>query len=306
MRQLLVEKYRPQSISDYIFHNDQTKKIVLKWIKEGEIPNTLFEGTQGTGKSTLSKLLVKELGVSGSDVMTINCSLSMGIDRVRELEQWCKRRSHSGGFRIVQLEEFDRISHSASLAMRDVTEAYSDNVRFIATCNHINKIHPALVSRFQVLNLGSFDFDALTDHIINILEQEQINVTDEDYLIELLNTYSPDMRKIINTIDQSLDDENNIIRTSLGSSDGSIDDWEHFWSSDKGFDLSEALRLSQHINEDNFEQFYDIIFRNIKKMGDEGQMIVLLSKYLDRSYRVANQVLNLQAFLHHSRFIDSE
>jgi DNA polymerase III delta prime subunit len=273
---------------------------MMKWVSSGEIPNVLLEGTQGTGKSTASKLLVSELGVAGSDVMTINCSLNMGIDRVRELEQWCKKRSHAGGWRIVQLEEFDRITHSAALAMRDVTEAYSSSVRFIATCNHVNKIHPALVSRFQVLNLGEFDDTSILEHVVDIIEKEKIEVVDEDYLSEIIFDLSPDLRKIINTIDQSLNDKNQLIRVDLRASDGSFDDWEGLWTGDVKVTLTDALRLSHGINGDNFEQYFDVMFNNHDKFDDPGQSIVLMSKYLDRAYRVANQVMNLQAFLYHN------
>jgi intein/homing endonuclease len=106
MKQLLVEKYRPTTIDEYKFQNEDVERVVMKWINSGEIPNIMMTSeTPGSGKTTLSRILVSELGIDQTDVKTINASLVNGIGFIREeLEPWLKKTAFSN-FKIVQIEE---------------------------------------------------------------------------------------------------------------------------------------------------------------------------------------------------------
>ena len=71
MKELWVEKYRPSSIGQYVFRDDKQKHQVQSWVESGAIPHLLFSGSAGTGKTTLAKVLLKELQVDDGDVMFI-------------------------------------------------------------------------------------------------------------------------------------------------------------------------------------------------------------------------------------------
>lgn len=297
MKQLLVEKYRPKTIDGYVFNNEDTKRKVSKWVKEQEIPNVLLSGSAGTGKSTLARILVNELGIQDSDVLKFNGSSENGIGFVREvLEPFCKRAAFSN-FKIIIGEEIDQLTKSAALSLRDITEAYSDRVRWIFTCNHPEKIHPALLSRFQHIHINEHDEEGIVNLILDIIEAEGIIVEDEDVLFSHIDAYAHDIRKIINSIDEYTDEDNILHKLSEAVSGVDMDEWVSLWQSDKTLDIDAAMAFTGAIDLNNFESFYEIMYNNSHKFPNEERGIVLLSKYLDRALRAANQSLHLKAFL---------
>jgi len=298
MKQLLVEKYRPQNIEEYIFQNDSVKNNVIKWLEEGEIPNILLHSkSPGSGKSTLSRILVKELDIDPADVKYVNMSLVKGMDFVRdELEPWLKKKSFSA-FKVVQFEEFYKLHSSAQKALRNITEDYSDRVRFIATCNYVSKLEPALVSRFQQLDLDTVSMDAILDAVSRIIEGEELDFNEEDDILSHIEAYAPDMRKIINSIDNHTSNGKIApLTNAIGGND--TDAWEDAWKQGD-VSLETLIPLTDGIDLNNFEQYYEAIYMNGSAVGDDqGKLVTLCSKYLDRAYRCANQRLHLDAFLY--------
>lgn len=299
INKLLVEKYRPSNVDQYVFNNDVTKKLVSKWINSGEIPNILLAGTPGVGKSALAKVIINELNIEPSDVKTINASLLKTADIENELIPWMKKASF-GKMKIVFLDEADRIdpNHGQKI-LRHVIEEYSDHVRFIATCNYKNKITPPLHSRFQMIELDSMDEDGVVNLVADILEQEELTFESEDAIFSHIDTYAPDIRKILNSIDEHTGEDKIVhpLTTSANSQD--IDAWSALWN-EKKFDINVALELTESIDQSNFEEFYEVMYMNASHFPDQSRGIILLSQYLDRAMHSANQRLHLHAFLLHT------
>lgn len=299
MERLLVEKYRPKTVDEYIFQDEAMEKKVRAWVEKGQIPNLMFSGIQGCGKTTLSRVLINDLGIQDSDVLTINGSM-LKIDYIREvLEPWLKRASFSK-FKIVQLEELDRPLQPVQQALRTVIEDYSDTTRWITTCNYANKVIPPLISRFQHIEMGAVNEAGILGLILDIMEKENIGVLDENDLLSHVNAYAPDIRKIINSIDQHTGPDGLLDPLTSAAMSEDIEKWETIWEQPKPEEkLAELLDLTQFVDQNNFEWFFEVMYENSKNMPDEAGGVILLSQYLDRATRVANQRLNLDALLYH-------
>lgn len=311
MKELLTEKYRPSSIDGYIFPNEEAERKVKKWIKEKEIPNVLMASGAGMGKTTMARILINELGVSGTDVKVVKASLTNGIGFIRdELEPWIKKASF-GNFKIVHLEEADRLSQAAQDALRIVTEEYSDVVRFIATCNYPKRLTPAFLSRFQVVDMNGITEDQIIELVLDVIEKEDIFLynDDESIIIEHIQKYAPDIRKILNSIDECCEpDSGNGFKTlypptnSVGSSTDS-DAWFDAWSADE-LDPVKLLELTEMVDNTNFDNFYSVMYTNITKHAEDvANAVITISKYLDRAQTTANQRLTLDACIYELFFV---
>ena len=198
---LWVEKYRPKKLKDCILPSS-LKETFEEVLQTGELPNMLFTGTAGLGKTTVAKALCQELNL---DWILINGSEEGNIDTLRnKIKQFASTVSLQGGVKVVILDEADYLNaQSFQPALRGFIEEFANNCRFILTCNFKNRIIEPLHSRCGVyeFNTNKKALAELSAHFMKrlvwILEQENINF-DKQVLAELIIRFAPDWRRVIN------------------------------------------------------------------------------------------------------------
>lgn len=196
------EKYRPTTLAKYIFHDDTHRKTITRIIADGIIPHLLLSGIQGSGKTTLAKLLCSELDVDEMDVMILNASDENSVDVMRDKLKSFVSTYAMGSFKVVILDEADYISQPGQAILRHMLENNSDNVRFILTCNYENKIINPLKSRLQHLRFKAPNIDDITELVASILITEGASFELDDLDAYIAVGY-PDVRKIINLLQQN-------------------------------------------------------------------------------------------------------
>ena len=196
---LFVEKYRPQTIEDCILP-EGLKETFQKIVDKGELPNMMFTGSAGVGKTTVARALCNELDL---DYMLINGSEDGNIDTLRgKIKQFASTISLQGGQKVVILDEADYLNpQSTQPALRGFIEEFSSNCRFILTCNFKNRIIDPLHSRCSIyeFNLGNKAEMAqkFMARLQFILDSEHI-IYDNAVIAELIMKYIPDWRRVIN------------------------------------------------------------------------------------------------------------
>lgn len=207
MRTLWTEKYRPSSIDEYVFKDQNQKRKIEKWIKDGALPQCLFSGAAGTGKTTLAKMLFHELNVDPFDVLEVNASKDNGVDFIRESITRFAETMGYGEMKYVLLDESDYLSPSAQAVLRNTMERYSGSVRFVLTCNYPHKIIPALQSRTESgrMHIDKLDQDEYTLRLCNILISESVDF-DMSVVDDIVNRCYPDMRRGISMMQANVFD----------------------------------------------------------------------------------------------------
>ena len=198
---LWVEKYRPQTIDETVLP-PPLKQTFQEIVKNGELPNMLFTGSPGTGKTTVAKALCRQLGL---DWIMINGSEEGNIDTLRgKIKQFASSVSLSGGVKVVILDEADYLNpQSTQPALRGFIEEFADNCRFILTCNFKNRIIDPLHSRCGVYEFNTTKKELAElaaqfhKHFIDILNKEKATV-DAKQAADLIMKHAPDWRRILN------------------------------------------------------------------------------------------------------------
>ena len=289
---LWVEKYRPNTLENYI-GNQQLKDTVKGYIEKHDIPHLLFYGTAGTGKTTLAKAITKNIDC---DVMYINASDENSVENVRTK---IKSFASSVGFRkikVIILDEADFLSPEAQAALRNMMETYSLTTRFILTCNYVEKIIPALVSRCQTYKIEPLSKKEVAVHLKNILDKETVQYTPED-LGYIVNTYYPDIRKILNYSQQSV--INGKVKISeLNSTNvdvkNKIVELLKIRSSTAFNDIRQLIADSDI---KNYEEIYEVLFDKVDEYSNGKQTLVILTlaEYIYQSAMVVNREITFMA-----------
>ena len=200
---LWVERYRPRTVQQTILPKS-LKDTFLQIISTGELPNMLFTGTAGVGKTTVARALCNELDL---DYILINGSEEGNIDTLRnKVKQFASTVSLQGGTKVVILDEADYLNpQSTQPALRGFIEEFANNCRFILTFNFKNRIIEPLHSRCSIYEFaipndqkpemaGQF-FKRATE----ILKQENVEFV-PDAVAQLITKHFPDWRRVLNEL----------------------------------------------------------------------------------------------------------
>ena len=296
MKELWVEKYRPNTVDGYVFRDEHQKKQVQQWIKDGTIPHLLFSGNAGIGKTTLAKILLNQLEVNDLDVLEINASRTNSVEDVRDKIVNFVQMIPFGDFKVVLLDEADYLSPNAQAALRGVMEEYHTTSRFILTCNYPNRIIPALHSRCQGFHIERIDQTEFTARVAEILIAEEIT-PDIDTLDTYVKATYPDLRKCINMVQM------NSVSGSLlppEKSDSGESDWKlEMTELFKAGQISKARKLvCSQARPDEMEDVYKWLYDNIELFGDEEKQesaILIIKQGLVDHTLVADPEINLAA-----------
>ena len=191
---LWVEKYRPQTLADYV-GNETVKETIQSYLEAHDIPHLLFYGKAGTGKTTLAKLIVNTIKC---DWMILNASDENNVDTVRTKVKNFASSVGFAGFKVIILDEFDYMTPNAQAILRNLMETFSKHCRFILTCNYIEKIIDPIQSRCQTFAITPPTKKDVAVQVAKILDTEGVRY-DIKNVAEIINSYYPDIRRVINT-----------------------------------------------------------------------------------------------------------
>lgn len=298
MKELWVEKYRPNTVDGYVFRDDAQRNQVNTWIKDNSIPHLLFSGNAGIGKTTLAKLLFNELDLNPLDILEINASRTNSVDDVRDKIVSFVQMIPFGDFKVVLLDEADYLSPNAQAALRGVMEEYHTTARFILTCNYPNRIIPAIHSRTQGFHIAKIDQTEFTARVATILITEGIT-PDLDTLDTYVKATYPDLRKCINMIQQNIVD-NSLVKPSEGDSGAA--DWKlEMVELFKARKISEARKLlCGKVRAEEMEEIYRWLYDNIELFGSEDKQdaaVLTIKQGLVDHTLVVDPEINLAATL---------
>jgi DNA polymerase III delta prime subunit len=294
MKKVWVEKHRPRSVQKIIMPDARLQRVFAKFVEEKSIPNILMYGGPGTGKTSMSLALIRDLGIEKVDVLKVNCS-DEKIEAIREKVSGFATTMAMGSFKVVRLEEFDYLGHDAQALLRALMEEVSSSCRFIATCNYITKVTPPLRSRFQEFQIAAPAKEDVIVLAAEILEAEGVAFEVEDLETVVAASY-PDVRKMIQILEGSSIDG----KLSLASSE-SAHDWKlELLPLLESGDLKGARKVvceSATIQE--LDDVFTFLFRNITKIkklkGYVDDAIVLINEYQYKHAFVGDKELNVYA-----------
>lgn len=296
---LWVEKYRPIKVDDCILE-PKLKGTFKKIIESGEVPNMLFSGSAGLGKTTVARAICNELDL---DHIVINGSEEGNIDTLRgKIKQFASTVSLQGGIKVVILDEADYLNpQSTQPALRGFIEEFSNNCRFILTCNFKNRIIEPLHSRCGVYDFNVGDKATLCGEFMTrsqqILLDEGVSLHKPQVLADVIMKFFPDWRRVLNELQRY-------------SMTGAIDDGIMVNVSDQNYDQlftclkNKDFKTMRKWVVNNIDTDASAIFRSIyDRMTDKiapasiPQLVLILADYQYKNAFVADHELNVVACL---------
>ena len=293
---LWVEKYRPQTIADCVLPVP-LKNTFQKIVEGGELPNMMFSGTAGLGKTTVAKALCNELRL---DWIIINASESGNIDTLRtKIKQFASTVSLQGGYKVVILDEADYLNaQSTQPALRGFIEEFANNCRFILTCNFKNRIIEPLHSRCGVYEFNTTKKELaglaaqFMKRVTSILEVEGVSY-EQKPIADLIMKHAPDWRRILNELQR-----HSMVGINGASGDTDNVAYSNLFNHLKNKDFKKMRSwVAQNVDADAtaiFRAIYDQMNEKIKPESIP-QLVLILADYSYKNAFVADHELNTVA-----------
>jgi len=289
---LLVEKYRPSKLENYV-GNESIKKSIAQYLEQNDIQNLIFYGPAGTGKTTLAKLCIKNLDC---DHLYINASDERGIETIRDKVQGFASVASFKPLKVVILDEADFLTIQAQASLRNIIETFSRTTRFILTCNYVERIIDPLQSRCHVLKIVPPTKKDVAKHLSWVLDQESIKFEIKD-LVPLVNQYYPDLRKCINTIQLSTQDKVLKLDKSILVSSNYIDKIVNELSNKANFKT--IRQIIADANVDDFDELFKSLYTKASEYlpGKEGTASILINEHQYKSNFRIDKEINIMSLI---------
>lgn len=284
---LLVEKYRSKDLTEYV-GNEHIKTQIQKYLDQDDIQNFIFYGPAGTGKTTLAKLIVNNLEC---DYLYINASDERGIETIRDKVTSFSSTISFKKIKVVILDEADFLTIQAQASLRNTIETFSRTTRFILTCNFIERIIDPLQSRCQTLKIVPPSKKEVAKHIKGILDKEQTKFEIEA-LVNIVNKHHPDIRKMLNTIQLSTQNNELVVDESILVSSNYIKQIIEELKQKKT-DFRKLRQIIADSQVRDFEELYRALFDHASEyaIGREGSVAIILNEHQYHSnFRIDKEV----------------
>ncbi len=290
---LWVEKYRPSSLDTYI-GNEHLKSKVEVYLESGDLPHLLFYGRAGTGKTTLAKLLVKNIDC---DYLYINASDENSVEVVRDK---VKNFASTLGFqdmKVIILDECDYITPNAQAALRNLMETFSKHCRFILTCNFVERIIDPIQSRCQSFQIIPPDRKQVALHVSNILKNEKVDATVDD-IVTIVNGGYPDIRRVINSIQRQVVNGKLVIDEGMAiQNDYKLQVLDILKTQDKKNSFKNIRQTLADSKVTDFSDLFRLLFDTVDDWGrgHVAECILILSQYQQSDAVVVDKEINIMA-----------
>lgn len=295
---LWVEKYRPKTLDDFII-SDSNKAIIESFRNKKEIPNLLFTGTPGLGKTSLAKIIVNS--ILECQYLYINASDENGIDTIRnKVTSFAQTKSIDGSIKVIILDETDGLSPDAQRALRNTMEEFAKITRFILTANYRYRVIPPLQSRCQSIDLTP-PLEGVVKRCASILKIEKIEIDSlqKAFLLDFIKSNYPDLRKCINEMQKHSSTGKLILDNTKNN-----EVLELIFNEIKKKNII-LLRKALIENESKFNNDYVTLLRNLFNFIDNNEkdlklkkhFLLVIAEHLYRSSFVVDQEINCYSCL---------
>ena len=291
---LWVEKYRPTSLESYI-GNKHLKTKIEDAIESGDLPHLLLYGKAGTGKTTLAKLLVKNIDC---EYLYINASDERRVEVIDKIRPFAGSLGFAN-MKIVILDEVDYITPTSQAALRNIMETYSNHCRFILTCNFVERIIDPIQSRCQAYNLTPPSKKEVAIHLGKILDNENITYKNEDIAF-IINSCYPDIRRVLNSAQrQSVDGNLELDKTSIIQNDYKMKVLDILKNQDKRNAFKNIRQLLLDSEVKDYSELFRLLYDEVDDWGKGhvAQCILTLAKYQQSDAIVVDKEINAMSMI---------
>ena len=291
---LWVEKYRPTSLESYI-GNKHLKTKIEDAIESGDLPHLLLYGKAGTGKTTLAKLLVKNIDC---EYLYINASDERRVEVIDKIRPFAGSRGFAN-MKIVILDEVDYITPTSQAALRNIMETYSNHCRFILTCNFVERIIDPIQSRCQAYNLTPPSKKEVAIHLGKILDNEKVGYKNEDIAF-IINSCYPDIRRVLNSAQrQSVDGNLELDKTSIIQNDYKMKVLDILKNQDKRNAFKNIRQLLLDSEVKDYSELFRLLYDEVDDWGKGhvAQCILTLAKYQQSDAIVVDKEINAMSMI---------
>jgi|TARA_R110000824_G_scaffold399932_1_gene606374 replication factor C small subunit len=292
---LWVERYRPTQLENYV-GNEHLKAKVERYIKSNDVPHLLLYGRAGTGKTTLAKLIVKNIEC---DYLYINASDENSVDTVRNKVRQFASTIGFKDMKVIVLDECDYITPNAQAALRNLMETFSKHCRFILTCNFVERIIDPLQSRCQVFEIIPPSKKDVAVHLTKVMELEKTTYDNEDLKVLIDSSY-PDVRKIINATQRSVVDNKVVMdKQSTIQNDYKLKVLDILKTQDKKTAFSNLRQLLADNAIRDYSDCFRLLYDNVDEFaaGNMAAVILILARYEQSDMQVVDKEINFMAML---------